>query len=189
MTILMRSTQTATPTTVGGVMPTGPFNSQKMCPGDKFAMKCQNMDYTSFDAMTGQASLKSPKLINNKDISCTINKTDIHGKVESKSFVITLLGMPKSLCMLNPDLKSMTVKEGETASTHIANILSRSTTMKPMPANDLAKSCPGDKFFLNCQPQASIKLDMTTGKMTGTAPRTTVKMDISCVLSKKSENG
>jgi hypothetical protein len=124
--------------TAGGVMPTGPFNSQKMCPGDKFAMKCQNMDYTSFDAMTGQASIKSPKLKDNKDIMCKITKTDIHGKDESKSFIITLLGMPKSACMLNPDLQSMTVKEGQTASTHIANILSSSTTSSKMPAIDLA---------------------------------------------------
>jgi len=88
--VLARSTRTIVP------------DLAKYCPGDRFYMDCSpKADFMKYDEKTGKASIVAPKLDKDIGIQCTVTKKALNGDSEKKSFKITILGMPKSLCMIN----------------------------------------------------------------------------------------
>jgi len=78
----------------------------QQCPGDVITMKCSDMQYYKFDAKTSITSAKVPHMKQDVTIKCTVEKKASNGEVEKKEAVVKYLATPKSLCMINPDVKS-----------------------------------------------------------------------------------
>jgi hypothetical protein len=64
-------------------------------------MDCSpKMDFMKFDEKSGKASVTVPKLDKDVGVYCSIKQSTHDFYFEKKSFKLTLLGVPKSLCMI-----------------------------------------------------------------------------------------
>jgi hypothetical protein len=78
----------------------------------------------------------------------------------------------KSVCKINPELKSVEMKGGDVASVAVAVTNQMTSTGKINFVTDIPKQCPGDKFYIECDPKdSSMKFDPQSGKASAVAPR------------------
>jgi hypothetical protein len=112
-----------------------------------------------------------------------MTKKAADGQSEVRDFKVTFLGVPKSLCKINPEIKSNTMKYGEKGSIHIAVGTQGKVT-------DLTKQCPGDKFSMDCNHKVDyIKFDVQSGMLSGYAPKLDKVTITACQIIKKALNG
>jgi len=65
--------------------------------------------YLKYDDVTGKASTTAPSGNKRIEHNCKIVKNAFNGEQERKEFKLTILPMPKSVCTINPDVKSSAV--------------------------------------------------------------------------------
>jgi hypothetical protein len=89
----------------------------KQCPGDKFYMDCNpKTGFFIFNDRTGAASVKVPVLKATIGVACKLTKKALNGDVEMKDIKYTFIGIPPSVCKIDPRIVSATMKHDTTGS-------------------------------------------------------------------------
>lgn len=97
---------------------------------------------------------------------------------------------PKSLCKINPELKNVEMKAGDNASVAVATTVKEVAAGKLNFVTDIAKQCPGDRFYVDCTPaHSSMKFDPQSGKASAVAPSSKTALVTSCKITKKNADG
>jgi len=171
----------------------------QQCPGDVITMVCSDMQYYKFDAKTGITFAKVPHLKQDLINKCTVEKKASNGEVEKKEVVVKYLATPKSLCMINPDVKSSEEKSGFEGNMNMGVTVgfrmpgaTAGSTTKAKPDNsitDVAKQCPGDKFTFNCSDMQYYKWDPKTTNVAAKVPHLKQNVTLKCTVEKKALNG
>lgn len=143
-------------------------------------------DFMKYDAKTGKASAKAPMAKVTMVTKCKIVKKSMDGKVELKEFKLTILPIPKSVCMINKGIADHTMKSGAKAEGIIAQLLATPDAK----IDSIHKQCPGDRFYVKCLPDMPwMKYVETTGMGYIEAPMLKTKTTIECTYTKKALNG
>jgi len=138
------------------------------------------------------AGVKVPQLKVDIKQSCRITKKAANGETESKSVTYKYLATPKSksLCMINPDLKTTEFPSGPTGqgSMNMASLLTATPATTTGPANnkvtDVAKQCPGDVFAMTCSDQRYLSFDPKTSAGKSWVPYLKTDLKVTCNILK-----